>query len=195
MVNHCQYIFSSHRCHIELTQQPNHPGTRVETHCTTFYSTSCVPCDNGTYMDELSEWTECLQCRFCNTDCGLREKAPCSSISNTVCEPEEGHYCLRNWLKDGSCGAARKHRSCLPGQYIKLPGTSSSDTECEDCPEGYFSPAGFTCIAWTVCPEAHLEVRPGTKQEDVVCGGGATSRSHFILSIPFVGVAFILVPG
>ncbi|KAK7883934.1 hypothetical protein WMY93_027057 [Mugilogobius chulae] len=141
----------------------------------------CVPCENGTYMDKPNGELKCLLCSVCHSGRGLTQLQPCTSKANTICGARSGFFCQNFRESSASCEVAQKHSSCSPGQRVQKPGTSSSDTECEDCPEGYFSPAGFNCTAWTVCPEAHLEVRPGTKQEDVVCGGGgAGSRSHFI---------------
>lgn len=51
---------------------------------------------------------------------GLRVKTPCTSTSDTVCEPLERFYCV-SYEKD-SCGRAQEHRHCKPGQYIRQNG-------------------------------------------------------------------------
>ncbi|KAK7883933.1 hypothetical protein WMY93_027056 [Mugilogobius chulae] len=136
-------------------------GTRVNKHCTEFRSTSCLPCDSGTYMDEPTGKTECLLCRRCDKGSGLREKTKCTPLSNTVCEPEEGHFCLVYEEDDRNCGASKKHKNCQPGEYINQPGSSSADTQCSPCAEGTFS-NGTVCQRHTQCQNGKVTVKDGT---------------------------------
>uniref|UniRef100_A0A3Q1JPW3 TNFR-Cys domain-containing protein n=1 Tax=Anabas testudineus TaxID=64144 RepID=A0A3Q1JPW3_ANATE len=96
------------------------PGSRVKTDCTEFRSTSCLPCLEGTYMNKPTGLKQCFPCSRCDAGSGLKIKSPCSTTSDTVCEPQEGFYCMER-SKDG-CGAAQKHKSCEPGQYISQKG-------------------------------------------------------------------------
>ncbi|XP_061591513.1 tumor necrosis factor receptor superfamily member 6B-like [Cololabis saira] len=92
-------------------------GSRVKTHCTEFRSTSCLPCEDATFMDKLNGLKQCHQCSNCDSGSGLKIRLPCTPTSDTVCEPVEGFFCI----DPGSpgCTAAQKHRSCEPGQYIR----------------------------------------------------------------------------
>ncbi|XP_055079351.1 tumor necrosis factor receptor superfamily member 14-like [Periophthalmus magnuspinnatus] len=145
-------------------------GTWVNKHCTDFRSTLCLPCDTGTYMDEPTGRTECLPCRICASGSGLRVKAPCSSTANTVCEPEEGHFCVGP-LDDGSCEASQRHKPCQPGYYIKQPGSASADTECSPCPQDTFSDGTVSaCQPHTQCEEKDkVTEKEGTPQSDTEC--------------------------
>ena len=55
-----------------------------------------------------------------NIGAGLRVKRACSSTSDTLCEPLEGHYCT-DPIKDG-CRGAVEHTKCSPGQYVNQTG-------------------------------------------------------------------------
>uniref|UniRef100_A0A4W6D4E8 TNFR-Cys domain-containing protein n=1 Tax=Lates calcarifer TaxID=8187 RepID=A0A4W6D4E8_LATCA len=122
-------------------------GSRVKTDCTEFRSTSCLPCLEGTYMNQPTGLKDCFPCTNCNTDPGLKIKTSCTSTSDTVCEPLEGFYCMD--VKDKGCEAAQRHRHCEPGQYISKKGTASTDTECSDCTDGTFSNGTFTSCQHT----------------------------------------------
>uniref|UniRef100_A0A7N6B1L2 TNFR-Cys domain-containing protein n=1 Tax=Anabas testudineus TaxID=64144 RepID=A0A7N6B1L2_ANATE len=91
-------------------------GSRVRTDCTEFRSTSCLPCLEGTYMNQPSGLKQCFPCSQCDAGSGLKIKCSCTTTSDTVCEPLEGFYCVDP--SDNGCRAAQKHRSCEPGQYI-----------------------------------------------------------------------------
>uniref|UniRef100_A0A672YNT1 TNFR-Cys domain-containing protein n=1 Tax=Sphaeramia orbicularis TaxID=375764 RepID=A0A672YNT1_9TELE len=117
-------------------------GNRVNKHCTEFRSTSCLPCDDGTFMDQLTGQITCFPCTRCDPGSGLKVKRPCTSVLDAVCEPQEGFYCTDN--KDDSCVRAQKHKKCDGGQYIQNKGTSSADTECSPCTDGTFSDGTFT---------------------------------------------------
>ncbi|KAJ0064912.1 hypothetical protein NL108_017538 [Boleophthalmus pectinirostris] len=146
-------------------------GTRVNKHCTEFRSTSCLPCDSGTYMDEPTGRTECLRCRMCAAGSGLRVKVSCSSTSNSVCEPEDGFFCVGS-SDEGNCEASQKHSLCSPGEFIQKPGSSSTDTVCSPCPPDSFSNGTLSsCRPHTRCEEKNkITVKEGTSQSDAECG-------------------------
>uniref|UniRef100_A0A3Q2GDR1 Tumor necrosis factor receptor superfamily member 14-like n=1 Tax=Cyprinodon variegatus TaxID=28743 RepID=A0A3Q2GDR1_CYPVA len=82
------------------------------------FGTRCIPCETGTFMNEPNGLTRCFSCFSCDPGSGLSIKQNCTSISDTVfCEPMEGFFCTD--LKPGGCGAAQRHRSCEPGQFIR----------------------------------------------------------------------------
>ncbi|KAF6723599.1 Tumor necrosis factor receptor superfamily member 14 [Oryzias melastigma] len=120
------------------------PGSRVQRDCTEFTSTSCVPCVEGTYNEKSNGRKYCTPCTLCDPGSGLKVKLECTLTSDSVCEPQDGFFCL-DWSSK-SCGAAQKHSSCKGGQYISQRGTASTDTECSDCSTGTFSDGtGTSC--------------------------------------------------
>ncbi|KAA8591195.1 hypothetical protein FQN60_002138, partial [Etheostoma spectabile] len=85
-------------------------GSRVEKDCTDFGFTSCLDCDEGTFMDRPTGRRQCFPCARCDAGSGVKIKTACTTISDTVCEPLEGFYCTDS-SKNG-CVAAEKHSSC-----------------------------------------------------------------------------------
>uniref|UniRef100_A0A673GRL4 Tumor necrosis factor receptor superfamily member 5-like n=1 Tax=Sinocyclocheilus rhinocerous TaxID=307959 RepID=A0A673GRL4_9TELE len=144
-----------------------------------------------TYTDASNGLTECLPCSFCDPSNGLRVKKACTLISNTVCEPLPGYYCLE-FLSN--CPKAIKHSTCSPEQYINQTGqsiqccpmcapgnrvhwhcTDDTSTTCVPCPSLTFTdePNGLTeCFPCTVC-DANRGLRVNkvcTRSSDTVCG-------------------------
>ncbi|KAM8830161.1 tumor necrosis factor receptor superfamily member 14-like isoform 1-T2 [Synchiropus picturatus] len=147
------------------------PGHRVKTHCTEYQSTSCIACDDGTYMDKYNGEKQCFQCLNCAEGTGLRQISSCKFNQNTVCEPLEGFFCASGSVD--RCVAAQQHSTCAPGQYISRAGTSSTDTVCGNCSEGTFSDGTFTsCEVHTQCSRLQ---QPGTIYADSVCLEGLTA--------------------
>lgn len=151
-------------------------GTRVNKHCTEFRSTSCLPCDEGTYMDEPTGTTQCFRCRICS-GLGLRGKTSCSSTSNAVCEPQDGFFCV-DPLREGNCEAAKRHKICEPGQFIQQPGSSSVDAVCSPCSEGTFSNGSllWRCLPHTQCEKDQVIVKAGTLESDTECGQKSSAQ-------------------
>ncbi|XP_071331147.1 tumor necrosis factor receptor superfamily member 14-like isoform X2 [Trachinotus anak] len=165
-------------------------GSRVKTDCTEFRSTSCLPCLDGTYMNNPTGLKACFPCTNCDAGSGLKTKSSCTPILNTVCEPLEGFYCIDT--EESSCLAAEKHSTCGPGQYISNKGTASSDTECSDCSEGTFSDGTFTsCRPHTQCDSGNLQlIKPGTAATDAECG---EKSSNVIIIVISVLVSFLVL--
>uniref|UniRef100_A0A8C9VU23 TNFR-Cys domain-containing protein n=1 Tax=Scleropages formosus TaxID=113540 RepID=A0A8C9VU23_SCLFO len=112
------------------------PGFHVYKHCTEQTSTSCVPCTGSTFTDKPNGVTKCGPCTLCDhgEDTSASE---CKPSSDAVCGALEGNYCIDPY--EGGCRAAKEHTTCKPGHFIKHPGTDSTDTVCEICPERSFS--------------------------------------------------------
>ncbi|XP_071331154.1 tumor necrosis factor receptor superfamily member 14-like isoform X1 [Trachinotus anak] len=163
-------------------------GGRVKADCTEFRSTSCLPCLDGTYMNNPTGLKACFPCTNCDAGSGLKTKSSCTPILNTVCEPLEGFYCIDT--KENDCLAAEKHSTCGPGQYISNKGTASSDTECSDCSEGTFSDGTFTsCRPHTQCESGNLQlIKPGTAATDAECGEKSSNVIIIVISVlvPFL---------
>ncbi|XP_069382937.1 tumor necrosis factor receptor superfamily member 14-like isoform X2 [Paralichthys olivaceus] len=146
------------------------PGNCVETHCTVFWITSCLPCEKDTFMNLPTARRICLPCTTCGPDSGLKINTSCTATTDSVCEPLEGFYCTDRTRNN--CAAAKKHTQCKPGQFIKHRGTALTDSECSDCSNGTFSDGTRTsCQAHTQCEPLNLQLkRPGTTSTDAECG-------------------------
>ncbi|KAL4604873.1 tumor necrosis factor receptor superfamily member 5-like isoform X1 [Arapaima gigas] len=150
------------------------PGTRVYKDCTDYTSTSCVPCTEATFTDKPNGLITCFPCTVCDKGFGLKTVKECTASSDTVCGVLEGNYCVDPY--EGGCRKAEKHTTCKPGQFIRLPGTGSADTECENCPENSYSNGSSTsCTPHTDCESRKLTtIRQGDSVSDSECG----SSSH-----------------
>ncbi|XP_029102887.1 tumor necrosis factor receptor superfamily member 14-like [Scleropages formosus] len=146
------------------------PGTRVYRHCTAYTSTSCVPCIGSTFTHKPNHLIHCVPCTVCEEGLGLKTVKECTASSDAVCGVLEGNYCTDSY--EGGCRAAKKHTTCKPGDFIKHPGTNSTDTVCEICPENSFSDGSSTsCTPHTDCQSKGLPtVKPGDSVSDSQCG-------------------------
>ncbi|XP_070695236.1 tumor necrosis factor receptor superfamily member 14-like [Pempheris klunzingeri] len=171
------------------------PGSRVKTDCTRTINRTCVPCTEGTFMNQPTGRRQCLTCRTCNTGSGLKIKTSCTRTSDTVCEPLEGFYCM-DPTEDG-CAAAQKHTSCLPGQYIRQKGSASEDTDCSDCTAGTFSDGTFTsCQQHTQCESLNLLLeKPGTVSMDAECGEQGSNMTGPVIGGVVGGVGVVGAAG
>ncbi|XP_043102815.1 tumor necrosis factor receptor superfamily member 14-like [Puntigrus tetrazona] len=143
------------------------PGNRVLWHCTVDTSTTCVSCSASTYTDEPNGLEMCFSCSTC--DAGLRIQKACTRLSNTICEPMKGFFCIAR--EKGSCTLAVKHSQCNPGEYIQQKGTASTDTVCGECRNGTYSDGTFTaCQQHTLCQNmGRKEIETGTMSSDAKC--------------------------
>uniref|UniRef100_A0A8C4E5D4 TNFR-Cys domain-containing protein n=1 Tax=Dicentrarchus labrax TaxID=13489 RepID=A0A8C4E5D4_DICLA len=170
------------------------PGSRVKTDCTEFRSTSCLSCTEGTFMNQPTGRTQCLSCTVCDAGSGLKIKTSCTTKSDTVCEPQEGFYCLES--REDSCMSAQRHTLCQPGQYIRQYGgfTSLTDTECSDCSAGTYSNGTFpSCQPHTQCESMNLQlIKAGTVSTDVQCGEQSSNPTGIVIGV-VVGVIFLVI--
>ncbi|XP_061697556.1 tumor necrosis factor receptor superfamily member 14-like isoform X2 [Syngnathoides biaculeatus] len=143
--------------------------SHVRSECPRSGSTSCRRCINGTYMNIPTGLKYCFPCRNCSPGSGLGIKRGCTKISDAVCEPLAGFFCV-DPVEDG-CLEARKHKQCRPGQYISLKGTPFNDTICSECIGGTFSNGTATvCQPHKICESNILLIKPGTASTDAECG-------------------------
>uniref|UniRef100_A0A3Q0RDJ2 TNFR-Cys domain-containing protein n=1 Tax=Amphilophus citrinellus TaxID=61819 RepID=A0A3Q0RDJ2_AMPCI len=119
---------------------------------------------------------------LCNVCHGLLVQQNCTTTTDTVCDVSSGYYC-KSVTDSSGCSLAEKHSQCVAGQRIKEPGTSRSDTVCEDCQPRSFSKDGVTCTAWTICSKTQIKIKEGSSTSDVVCG--SAPRQHNLLIAPF----------
>ncbi|KAM4628285.1 tumor necrosis factor receptor superfamily member 14-like isoform 3-T3 [Polymixia lowei] len=170
------------------------PGERVHEHCTEDRTTSCTPCTEGTFLDELNGLTQCFPCTDCKEGAGLKVKRSCTTTSDAHCEPLEGYYCTD--LTHDGCIAAQKHRTCKPGQYISQRGTAASDTVCIDCTGETYSDGTFTsCQPHTICESIGLsQIKPGNHSTDSECGKQSTTiPTTTIIIITIIIISSIIV--
>ncbi|XP_048065005.1 tumor necrosis factor receptor superfamily member 5-like isoform X3 [Megalobrama amblycephala] len=75
-------------------------------------------------------------------------------------------------------------KPCIPGTFISEPSglhkcfpckhcderTKTSDTECENCPFGFYSSSGLNCTKWTDCNARNeIQSEDGSHVKDVKC--------------------------
>ncbi|XP_072464696.1 tumor necrosis factor receptor superfamily member 14-like isoform X2 [Notamacropus eugenii] len=172
------------------------PGFRVHETCSIMTGTMCVPCDPGTYTAHHSGLKECLQCKVCDPELGLVTRRKCSPTSNTVCGCSPGHFCVI--MKD-VCEMCMPHRVCTTGQYVSSRGTERSNTICEKCQTGTFSPNGTLgqCLPWTNCTTHGLfEEKPGTDTTDALCSSKSdTQRRRFGIPVIVVIILMTIILG
>ncbi|KAK0149388.1 Tumor necrosis factor receptor superfamily member 14 [Merluccius polli] len=145
-------------------------GMYVKRHCTEFTSTSCRPCTEGTFQDNMNGRERCFSCTNCDAGLGLKVKKFCTVTSDTVCENLDGYFCIDS-NRDG-CIAAQRHMVCSPGQHVSQRGTADKDTECLQCTNGTFSDGTSTsCQPHTKCESVGLkQIQPGSDSTDSECG-------------------------
>ncbi|XP_031422752.1 tumor necrosis factor receptor superfamily member 14-like [Clupea harengus] len=164
------------------------PGYSVRKDCTEYTSTSCAPCPPSTYTDAHSGLGSCMLCTVCDSKAGLRVKRACSSTSDLLCEPLEGHYCT-DQIKDG-CRGAVEHTKCSPGQYIKQPGSTSSDTVCDNCGNStYSNGSSSSCIPHTQCQPGYEITKEGTLSSDTECEKNIFITHVIVLVVILISVA------
>ncbi|KAL6459131.1 hypothetical protein MHYP_G00326030 [Metynnis hypsauchen] len=163
-------------------------GQVVYRHCSGDSSTTCKPCYSGTFMSQPNGFTRCFQCKICDKEQGLYDLHTCTTISNRVCGVLDGYYC-KDRDENKECTFALKHRQCDPGEGIKVPGTKDSDTECEECPQGFYSPLGINCTKWTDCSvKDQIKDTEGSSVKDVQCKVKTRER-HALITAAAAGAA------
>ncbi|KAM7411121.1 hypothetical protein PAMA_021211 [Pampus argenteus] len=185
-------------CHVKeyVTQDGQccpmcHKGTVVSRDCTVQTGTQCVPCKTGTFMNQPSGLKKCLSCTSCDTGHGLFTQQICTPTSDAICDVSSRYYCKS--LTDTGCSLAEKHTQCAPGQRVKEPGTSRTDTVCDDCQPGFFSQDGVNCTAWTICSETQVKVKEGSQRDDVVCGNGSRNHYCFLAVLFYFSLTLVLL--
>ncbi|XP_057677873.1 tumor necrosis factor receptor superfamily member 14-like isoform X2 [Corythoichthys intestinalis] len=187
----CVFRANTLKCHQTQYQRDENQccskcpiGTHVRNDCTKLGSTSCRVCVKDTYMNIPTGLKHCFPCTNCNAGSGLQVKRECTTMSDAVCKPLEGFFCV-DPVAD-SCLRARKHKRCQPGQYISQKGTPSNDTICFDCADETFSTGNFTvCQPHKKCESEYLLINPGTRSTDAECG-----RRRYVL---FIVILFVLI--
>uniref|UniRef100_A0A3Q4N3P4 TNF receptor superfamily member 11b n=1 Tax=Neolamprologus brichardi TaxID=32507 RepID=A0A3Q4N3P4_NEOBR len=141
------------------------PGTAVKRHCTADMPTECQPCPDRHFAENW-HWGE--KCQYCTSVCKERQlvKQQCNSTHDQLCECAPGFHLVIEF-----CIA---HKACSPGYGVAALGTPVSDTVCDLCPDGHFSPGGSStkpCQPHTNCSELGLKtLRWGTSTADSQCG-------------------------
>ncbi|CAL8252065.1 unnamed protein product [Arctogadus glacialis] len=158
-------------------------GSVVKRNCTQDSSTSCTPCERGTYMDMASGLSRCYSCRTCKAEQGLVAERECTREQDSACTVLDGFYCQEPNQESG-CTLAQKHTQCNASQMTKLPGTRGTDTVCEDCKTGYYSTPGLKCTEGKSSCGNGKVLQKGSQTKETVCNT-APRRHHYdvILSV------------
>ncbi|XP_047656304.1 tumor necrosis factor receptor superfamily member 14-like isoform X2 [Tachysurus fulvidraco] len=166
-------------------------GSVVMKDCHGDYNTTCKPCSKGTFMIGPNGFHNCHRCKICVN--GLFISQDCTTIKDTVCGVLDGYYCKHFADDRNDCFLAIKHSKCKPGEQINTPGTKASDTVCEPCSPGFYSPEGVICSKWTDCSVRNeIEVKEGTNIKDVQCKS-RRSRYGLIATLLTAAVVSLLV--
>uniref|UniRef100_A0A4W6BZ59 TNF receptor superfamily member 11b n=1 Tax=Lates calcarifer TaxID=8187 RepID=A0A4W6BZ59_LATCA len=140
------------------------PGTAVKRHCTADTPTECQPCPERHFAENW-HWGD--TCQYCTLVCREKQlvKQNCNSTHDQLCECAPGFHLVVEF-----CIA---HSTCLPGYGVTALGTPVSDTVCEHCPAGHFSPGGSStepCQPHRNCSDLGLKtLRWGTSTSDSLC--------------------------
>ncbi|KAG9344940.1 hypothetical protein JZ751_009480 [Albula glossodonta] len=68
------------------------PGYRKEADCEgPKMRTTCSPCPDGHYMDEINHSKNCRPCRVCRHDYFEKLQSPCTEKQNAVCDCNDGY--------------------------------------------------------------------------------------------------------
>ncbi|XP_022621619.1 tumor necrosis factor receptor superfamily member 5-like [Seriola dumerili] len=113
------------------------PGNRVRTDCTEFRRTSCLPCLEGTFMNQPTGLKQCYRCTNCDEDhmmCTLVttfNMCIICSCTGTASKDTVCSGCREGTFSDGTFTSCQPHTQCKSEnlQLIK-PGTAASDAEC-----------------------------------------------------------------
>ncbi|CAJ1055144.1 tumor necrosis factor receptor superfamily member 5-like isoform X2 [Xyrichtys novacula] len=169
-------------------------GSRVAIYCTESYSTRCLPCTEGTFMDQETDHRQCYPCTKCDAGSGLRTETSCTNTSDAVCQPLEGFFCIES--AEGGCAAAKRHTSCKPGEYISQNGSSVSDTVCSPCSDGSFSDGTFSsCRPHTQCESKSLQqLVQGTESSDAQCGERDPDWTGVIVCGLVFWICYLVIP-
>ncbi|XP_029432521.1 tumor necrosis factor receptor superfamily member 16-like [Rhinatrema bivittatum] len=141
------------------------PGRRVQKECTKNVNTTCVLCEEDTYLQYPNGLLHCLPCR---KPCGdhAREVATCERTQNRVCVCDNDAYEL-----DGLC---EQHRKCPLGYGVRKKGTAISNVVCGRCLPGHFSDkisSTDECEKHQNCfLNGYLIKTRGNTTHDTICG-------------------------
>uniref|UniRef100_A0A8C7NIL1 TNFR-Cys domain-containing protein n=1 Tax=Oncorhynchus mykiss TaxID=8022 RepID=A0A8C7NIL1_ONCMY len=160
-------------------------GLVVRKDCTLESSTSCIPCTGQTYMNAANGLDKCFPCSPCDPGQGLYILMACTTTSNSICHVLNGYYCTSS-SAGNECTFALRHTLCSPGQRVKVPGTKTTDTVCEECQHGSYSQHGVNCTAWTDCAAmGRVKTEDGNSRQDVICNK-VPPRIHTTLIAPIL---------
>lgn len=156
----------------KITCQQCPPGTFVAQHCSRDKRTECAPCPDLHYTQY---WNYLEKCRYCNVICGEKqvEVQQCNATHNRACQCQQGYYsdmefCIR-------------HSECPPGSGVVKAGTPFEDTQCHECPPGFFSSNSSTnpCQPHQDCEQQGKVTNvQGNKYHDTLCTSCRLGRGN-----------------
>ncbi|KAM7421058.1 hypothetical protein PAMA_015304 [Pampus argenteus] len=123
------------------------PGFKLLNECQAQGQRStCAPCPNGQYMDEMNYFSNCLRCKRCKKLKNEIEVLKCEPSKNTICRCEDGYYKVKIDSVTTDCNKCSK---CGPDEKEKQACTPEKNTVCE-CKENYYR-LNSKCVLCTNC--------------------------------------------
>ncbi|XP_075965059.1 tumor necrosis factor receptor superfamily member 1A isoform X2 [Anarhichas minor] len=114
------------------------PGTRLVKNCnTTGLRSTCSPCPEKQYSDQINFFPNCFSCRQCRAK-HEEMVTPCEKYKDTVCRCLDGLYKSRIDSETYEC---RRCTKCKENEKEKQECTSETNTVCE-CRENYYRAKG-----------------------------------------------------
>ncbi|XP_078507702.1 tumor necrosis factor receptor superfamily member 3-like [Lissotriton helveticus] len=159
------------------------PGMYAAQECTSDVNTVCLPCREDTYTEQWNYIRNCISCPICDDVLGLEVDISCSPTEKTKCKCKPGMFC--GLTSEAGCKHCDVHSKCPPGKEVAKPGTTSSDTQCKACSEGWFqnkTSLEDRCQRHTECVSHGLQVMvPGTTTSDAVCSVIPTTKTTAVV--------------
>ncbi|XP_029281476.1 tumor necrosis factor receptor superfamily member 21 [Cottoperca gobio] len=162
-------------------------GTHVSVHCSPTAVRECSRCPEGTFTRGENGLQKCHPCRV-PCPAGFIEKVICTPIQDRVCTCPTNSFLFGHG--DTEC---KPHSLCPPGTRVKRRGSETDDVLCRPCTKGTFSDMESSvvkCRTHTDCQAQGLvQLTPGTKETDNVCGPPSTSSSAPVSTTTLLGPA------
>ncbi|XP_073407260.1 tumor necrosis factor receptor superfamily member 16-like isoform X2 [Dendrobates tinctorius] len=142
------------------------PGYGVSVPCLT-KDTVCEPCTEGSTFSHVSSVTE--RCRPCSSCRGALQtlNATCTAEHDAVCHCPDGYY-LHSEV--GVCLACHV---CSKGSGATTPCTRTENTQCNPCPQGFYSEVKSSrspCLPCrSRCLETEVQIGDCTPHHDILC--------------------------
>uniref|UniRef100_A0A8C5RWH9 Uncharacterized protein n=1 Tax=Laticauda laticaudata TaxID=8630 RepID=A0A8C5RWH9_LATLA len=145
-------------------------------------NTICEPCQESvTFSSTASATDPCQPCSTCPRQLPIRDS--CTATRDTLCAPgcPRGHYLApgNGTQPRGTCVPCRVCEEGFGAAQECKPG---SDTECQKCPEGFYSevksPYEPCLLCRQECGPKEVMIQPCTPLSDTLCMGRWTHRGE-----------------
>ncbi|KAK3082963.1 hypothetical protein FSP39_010120 [Pinctada imbricata] len=140
------------------------PGEGVVQRCTNDTDTVCASCARGSFSPNVPHSETCKTCKKCGKNAILEES--CSSTQDTICKCKFNYYLS---LETGFCALCNL---CPIAVGAKVRCAGHTNSECEECADGYFSDvrsAISPCKPCTMCNPKQFMLQNCTRDQDTIC--------------------------